>query len=128
MEAETVSRRYSEVLDLGDGAAERNRTFSVAEEREFREFRRNEMIARLAITLGKPKKGRGGGIVPEVEKAVRLLSEAAEAQHREKTDLSGSNRSISTTFFTKWPNATPCVGIQRENRARQGHNLDPVES
>ena len=58
-------------------------------ERQAAEDRRNETVARLAIELGRakigrPKKGAGAEIVPDVDAAARLLTDAAAARLRER--------------------------------------------
>ena len=58
-------------------------------ERQAAEDRRNESVARLAIELGRakvgrPKKGCGVEIVPDVDAAARLLTDAAAARARER--------------------------------------------
>ena len=57
-------------------------------ERQAAEDRRTETVARLAIELGRakigrPKKGCGAEIVPDVDAAARLLTDAAAARFRE---------------------------------------------
>ncbi|MCX6971192.1 MAG: hypothetical protein NTV93_13715 [Verrucomicrobia bacterium] len=58
-------------------------------ERQAAEDRRNETVARLAIELGRakigrPKKGCAAEIVPDVNAAARLLTDAAAARRRER--------------------------------------------
>jgi hypothetical protein len=64
-------------------------------ERAAAEDRKTELVARLAIELGRARPGRpakeGTRIVPDVDGALRLLAEAREARLRERTGEGKSN-------------------------------------